>query len=80
MVRHPRQLLENNHEYANSFTPLRLGAIKAPNRLVMAPLTRMRGSAVYKCIGLRPAQSRNPIRGGVSEASAKRCNYSIGTR
>jgi len=24
------------------FTPVRLGAIEAPNRIVMAPLTRMR--------------------------------------
>jgi N-ethylmaleimide reductase len=28
----------------NLFTPIRLGAIEAPNRIVMAPLTRMRAS------------------------------------
>jgi N-ethylmaleimide reductase len=27
------------------FTPLRLGAIQLPNRIVMAPLTRMRAGA-----------------------------------
>jgi len=26
----------------NLFTPVRLGAVEAPNRIVMAPLTRMR--------------------------------------
>jgi N-ethylmaleimide reductase len=29
----------------NLFTPLRLGAVEAPNRIVMAPLTRMRAGA-----------------------------------
>ena len=29
----------------NIFTPVRLGAVEAPNRLVMAPLTRMRAGA-----------------------------------
>ena len=29
----------------NLFTPLRLGAIQLPNRIVMAPLTRMRAGA-----------------------------------
>jgi N-ethylmaleimide reductase len=29
----------------NLFTPVRLGAVEAPNRLVMAPLTRMRAGA-----------------------------------
>lgn len=27
------------------FTPLRLGAIQIPNRIIMAPLTRMRAGA-----------------------------------
>jgi hypothetical protein len=27
------------------FTPIRLGAIEAPNRILMAPLTRMRAGA-----------------------------------
>lgn len=37
--------MENTNNIMNSlslFTPLRLGAVEAPNRLVMAPLTRMR--------------------------------------
>jgi len=27
---------------SNLFTPIRLGAVEAPNRILMAPLTRMR--------------------------------------
>ena len=37
--------MENTNKAMNSFslfTPLRLGALEAPNRLIMAPLTRMR--------------------------------------
>jgi N-ethylmaleimide reductase len=34
------------------FTPLRLGAIQLPNRIVMAPLTRMRAGAGNAPTGL----------------------------
>lgn len=32
----------NMHSYLNIFTPIQLGSLKLPNRIIMAPLTRMR--------------------------------------
>jgi hypothetical protein len=81
MVRHPCQLLEKNHECANSFTPLRLGAIKTPNRLVMTPLTRRRGSGRVQMQGLRPAQSRlSQPEAGRRERSFREAMYLFGSR
>jgi N-ethylmaleimide reductase len=38
----------------NLFTPVRLGALETPNRIVMAPLTRMRAGPGRVPTALRP--------------------------
>src|SRR5271168_4870156 len=41
--RHPKEMAVMSRDLL--FTPLRLGAIEIPNRIIMAPLTRMRAGA-----------------------------------
>jgi len=41
----PQSLPYKNMDIPDLFTPVRLGAIEAPNRIIMSPLTRMRAGA-----------------------------------